>query len=103
MRLLARAVLVYVVVVEVLLAIGFICLLFGIEPASWFVDVVYRSVERTMAPFRGLFTAIQFGTGSNEEVRPTIESSIPFAMIAYGIVGLAAHDLAEWIGRRRRT
>ncbi|MFW2332410.1 hypothetical protein [Ilumatobacter sp.] len=101
--LLAMAVFVYVMVVEVILAIGFVCLLFGIEPASWFVDVVYRSVDRTMQPFRWIFTAIEFGTGSNEEVQPRIESAMVFAMIVYGIIALAAHDLAEWVGRPRRS
>ena len=66
------------------------------------VDLVYRTVDRTMQPFRGLFTAIEFGTGSTEDVRPTVESSIVFAMIVYGIIALAAHDLAEWLGRSRR-
>jgi hypothetical protein len=87
---------------EVVLLIGFVFLLIGIEPSSWFVDLVYRTVDRTMQPFRGLFTAVEFGTGSTEEVRPTIESSIVFAMIVYGIIALAAHDFAEWLGRSRR-
>lgn len=100
-RLLANVVFVYVLVVEAILLIGFVCLLFGIEPASWFVDVVYRSVDRTMQPFRWLFTAIEFGTGSSEEVQPRIESAIVFAMVVYGIIALAAHDLAEWVGRPR--
>lgn len=101
-RLLATAIFFYVMLVEVVLLVGFVCLLVGIEPSSWFVDWVYRSVDRTMQPFRGLFTSIQFGTGSTEEVRPTVESSIVFAMIVYGIIALAAHDLAEWLGRPGR-
>jgi len=102
-RVIAMLVFAYVMVVELILIVGFLCLLFGIEPASWFVDVVYRSVDRTMQPFRSLFTAIEFGTGSTDEVQPRIESSIVFAMIVYGIIALAAHDLAEWLGRPRRT
>jgi len=101
-RFLANAIFLYVVVVEVLLLIGFICLVVGLEPASWFVDVVYRSVDRTMQPFRGMFTAIEFGTGANQEVRPTVESSIMFAMIVYGIIALASRDLVDWLGRPRR-
>ena len=101
-RLIATAIFWYVMLLEVVLAIGFVCLLVGIEPSSWFVDLVYRTVDRTMQPFRGLFTAIEFGTGSTEDVRPTVESSIVFAMIVYGIIALAAHDLAEWLGRSRR-
>ena len=36
------------------------------------------------------------------EVEPVVESSVLFAMVIYGIIGLAAHDLVEWIGRPRR-
>ena len=101
-RWVAMAIYLYVMLIEVILVIGFVCLLFGVEPASWFADWVYRSVERTMQPFSGIFTAIEFGTGSTDEVMPTIESSILFAMIVYGIIALAAHDLIEWLGRPRR-
>ncbi len=101
-RLIATAIFIYVMLVEIVLSIGFVFLLFGIEPSSWFVDVVYRTVDRTMQPFRGLFTAIEFGTDSPAEVQPAVESSIVFAMIVYGIIALAAHDMAEWLGRPRR-
>ena len=101
-RWLALAIYLYVMVIEVILLIGFVMLLFGVEPSSWFADWIYRSVDRTMQPFRGIFAAIEFGTGSSEEIEPTIESSIPFAMIVYGIIALAAHDLVEWIGQSRR-
>lgn len=100
-RVLTTVVFAYTLVIEVVLLIGFVCLLFGLEPSSWFVDWIYRIVERTMQPFRGVFSAIDYGTGSDEEVRPAIESSIPFAMIVYGILALFAHDLVEWLGRRR--
>ena len=98
-RLLSYAVFGYVMIVEVVLAIGFVCLLVGVEPASWFVDLVYRSVDRAMAPFRGMFPSTSLE--SSEEVDPILESSILFAMVVYGIIALAAHDLAEWIGRPR--
>lgn len=101
-RWLAIAVYVYVMLIEITLLIGFLLLLIGVEPASWFVDWVYRSVERTMQPFSGIFSAIEFGTGGAEQIEPTFESSIPFAMIVYGILALAAHDLVEWLGRPRR-
>ena len=101
-RWIAMAIYLYVVLIEIILAIGFVMLLFGVEPASWFADWIYRSVDRTMQPFRGIFSAIEFGTGSTDEVKPAIESAIPFAMIVYGIIALAAHDLVEWLGRPRR-
>ena len=102
-RVLAIAVFVYVMVIEVILVIGFVCLLFGIEPGSWFVDIVYRSVERTMQPFRWVFAEIEFATGTDDQIESRIESAMVFAMIVYGIIALAAHDFAEWAGRPRRA
>ncbi len=100
-RLLASAVFLSVLVIELVLLIGFVCLLFGIEPSTWLAEWVYRSVDRTMQPFRGIFTAVEFGTGGTTQVEPIVESSILFAMVVYGIVGLAAHDLIQWLGRSR--
>ena len=102
-RLLAYAVFVYVVIVEVTLLIGFVYLLVGAEPSNWLAEWIYRSVERTMQPFRGMFTAIEFGLNGTTQVEPVVESSILFAMVVYGIIALAAHDLVEWLGRPRRT
>jgi len=101
-RLLAGAVFVYVVVVEITLVIGFVCLLVGAEPSDWLAEWIYRSVDRTMQPFRGLFTAIEFGTDGATKIEPVIETSILFAMVVYGIIALAAHDLVAWIGRAGR-
>ena len=101
-RLIATVIFWYVMLLEVVLAIGFVFVLFGLDASTWFADLVYRTVERTMAPFRGVFTAIEYGTGSTEAVQPAIESSLVFAMIVYGIIALAAHDFAEWLGRPRR-
>ena len=102
-RLLAYAVFVYVVIVEVTLLIGFVCLLVGVEPSNWLAEWIYRSVDRTMQPFRGMFTAIEFGLGESSEIEPVVESSILFAMIVHGIIALAAHDLVQWLGRPRRS
>ena len=101
-RLLAAAVFVYVVIVEITLLIGFVCLLVGAEPSNWLAEWIYRSVDRTMRPFRGMFTAIEFGLNGTAEVEPVVESSILFAMVVYGIIALAAHDLVAWLGRSRR-
>jgi hypothetical protein len=101
-RLLAKVVFVYAVIIEITLLIGFVCLLFGLEPSTWLAEWIYRSVERTMQPFRGIYTAIEFGTGGTAEVEPVVEGSLLFAMVVYGIIALAAHDLLDWIGRPRR-
>lgn len=92
---------VYVVIVEVVLLIGFVCLLVGVEPSNWLAEWIYRSVDRAMGPYRGVFDSIEYG--ENGEVDSVVESSIPFAMMVYGIIALAAHDLLEWLGRPRRA
>ncbi len=100
-RLLANAMFIYVVIVEITLLIGFVFLLVGAEPSNWLAEWIYRSVDRAMRPFRGMFTAVEYGLNGTTPVEPVVESSIVFAMIVYGIIALAAHDLVEWIGRPR--
>jgi hypothetical protein len=100
--LLANAVFIYVVIVEITLLIGFGCLLVGAEPSNWLAEWIYRSVERTMQPFRGMFTAIDYGLNGTTEVEPVVESAILFAIVVYGIIALAAHDLVQWLGGSRR-
>lgn len=101
-RLLAKVVFVYAVIIEITLLIGFVCLLFGLEPSTWLAEWIYRSVERTMQPFRGMFTAIDYGLNGTTEVEPVVESAILFAIVVYGIIALAAHDLVQWLGGSRR-
>jgi uncharacterized protein YggT (Ycf19 family) len=79
----------YVLFVEVILSIGFFLLLFGSNPTSSFVDWIYRSLDRVMEPFRGIFTPIQLGTTAGNQVESIFETSVLFAMVAYGILGLA--------------
>jgi hypothetical protein len=97
------AVLVYVVVVEVILAIGFVCLLVGAEPSNWLTETVYRSVARAFQPLRGTFGALETGTTGAGAVEPVVETSILFAMVVYGIIALAAHDLVQWLAGPRRA
>lgn len=96
-RVVTAAIYVYVVIVEVVLAAGFVCLLVGIEPSSWLADWIYRSVERVMSPYRGLFGALEVTSERTGDVEPVVETSLLFAMIVYGIVALAAHDLIGWL------
>ena len=91
----------YLVVVEIILLVGFVMILVGVEPSSWLTEWLYVAVERTMQPFRGAFTTLELADPEvASEVEPTVESSIVFAMIVYGILALAAHDLVEWLGSR---
>ena len=71
---------VWVVVSLVMLFLAFTLLLFGANPDAGFAQWVYRSVERTMAPFRGLFEPVVFNGDS------VLDTSLLFAMIIYGLV-----------------
>jgi uncharacterized protein YggT (Ycf19 family) len=89
----------WVVVNLVLLFLAFILRLLGANPEAGFADWVYRSVERTMAPFRGLFEPIALTDQS------VLDTSLLFAMIVYGIVAMFLHAALGWlterIGQRR--
>jgi hypothetical protein len=89
----------YVIAVEIILALGFFLLLLGANPTSSFVEWVYRSLDRTMAPFRGIFEPIELGVTSND-VPSIFETSVLFAMIVYGIVAIVIHTLLMWINSR---
>jgi uncharacterized protein YggT (Ycf19 family) len=81
----------------VLLFLSFILELFGANPTAGFVDWVYRSTQRAMAPFRGIFEPI---TLSDKSV---LDVSVLFAMIVYGFVGLGLHLAIEWLTRMLRA
>jgi hypothetical protein len=89
----------YVLLVEVILTIGFFLLLLGANPSSSFVSWVYRSLDRAMRPFRGIFEPIELGTTGNN-VPSVLETSVLFAMIVYGIVALAVHTVLSWLNGR---
>ena len=95
-RLMTWVVYAYVVIVEIILFLGFLLLLFGANPASSFVEWVYRSVDRAMRPFRGIFEPIELGVTGND-VPSVFESSIVFAMVIYGLVALALSGLIHWL------
>lgn len=91
----------YLLVVEIVLVLAFFLLLFGANPTSGFVEWVYRSADRAMEPFRGIFPTIELGTTS-QEVEAVFEPSIVFAMVIYGIVAVALHAFIMWLGDRIR-
>jgi uncharacterized protein YggT (Ycf19 family) len=90
----------WVVVNLVLLFLAFILRLLGANPAAGFADWVYRSVEQTTAPFRGLFEQIELTDQS------VLDTSLLFAMIVYGLVALFLKAALDWlsdrIGERRQ-
>ena len=90
----------YVVVVLIVLTMGFFLLLFGANPTSSFVEWVYRSMERAMEPFRGIFTPIDLGTTAGGEVNAVLDTSVLFAMIIYGILAVVGQQVVAWLTSR---
>ena len=86
----------FLVAVEIVLALGFLLLLFGASPTASFVEWVYRNLERAMAPFRGMFAPIELGTTGND-VEAVFDTSVLFAMVVYGIVAMLLHTLIAWL------
>jgi uncharacterized protein YggT (Ycf19 family) len=88
---------IWVAITLVLLFLSLILELFGANPTAGFVDWVYRSTERAMAPFRGIFEPITFSDQS------VLDVSVLFAMIVYGFVALGLHFAIEWLTRMLRA
>jgi uncharacterized protein YggT (Ycf19 family) len=79
----------FVIVALIILLFGFFLQLFGANPHAPFAQWLYRGLRRVMAPFRGLFEPVEL------DGRSVLDVSILFAMLVYGIVGLALHALIE--------
>ena len=84
----------FVTVALIVLTFGVFLLLVGANPDAAFAEWVYRSLDRVMAPFRGLFESIQLNG------RSVLDVSVLFAMIVYGIVALALRALIDWLTYR---
>jgi uncharacterized protein YggT (Ycf19 family) len=93
-RVLTCLVYAFVVIALVILMVGFFLLLFGADPEAPFAEWWYRSLDRVMAPFRGIFESLDLSGDS------VLDTSVLFAMIVYGIVGLFLHQLIEWLADR---
>jgi hypothetical protein len=85
---------VWLIVNLVLLVLAFILLLLGANPTASFVEWVYRSVGRTMAPFRGMFEPIQLNGES------VLDTSLLFAMIVYSLATLFLRFAIDWVSAR---
>jgi Na+-translocating ferredoxin:NAD+ oxidoreductase RnfA subunit len=90
-RILLWIVYVWVVLNLVLLFLAFWLQLLGANPQAGFTEWVYRSVSRTMAPFRGIFEPIALSDQS------VLNTSLLFAMIIYIVVALLLHAGIDWL------
>jgi uncharacterized protein YggT (Ycf19 family) len=81
----------WVIIDLVLLALAFVLLLLGASPDAGFVEFVYRSVQRVMAPFRGMFEPVPLNGDS------VLDTSLLFAMIVYTFVALFLRWAIDWL------
>lgn len=68
----------------VLLSLRFVLKLFGANPASGFVDVIYSITNILTAPFDNIFGVTRSATG---EVSSVFEPSIIVAALVYALIG----------------
>jgi uncharacterized protein YggT (Ycf19 family) len=87
----------WVAVSIVLLFLAFLLQLLGADPSAGFVEFVYRSTRRAMAPFRGIFEPVVL---SDESV---LDVSILFAIIVYCFVALGLGIALDWISDKLRA
>jgi uncharacterized protein YggT (Ycf19 family) len=85
----------FVIAALLILAFGFILLLFAANPDAPFTQWIYRHLADTMEPFRGIFPQAETSAGS------TLDISILFAMFVYSLVGLGMRSLIDWLTYRR--
>jgi uncharacterized protein YggT (Ycf19 family) len=86
----------YFILAVIVLVLAFFLQLFNASETASFTEWVYRSANRVMDPFRGIFPSKTTGVGS------VIDFSMLFGIIIYGIVALLLHSLIEWLDYRIR-
>lgn len=74
-----------------LLLLTFLLLLAGANPTASFAEWVYRSTQRSMAPFRGLFEPVLLSDQS------VLDTSVLFAAIVYVVAALLLRGLLDWL------
>jgi uncharacterized protein YggT (Ycf19 family) len=79
----------------VLLAIRFVLLLLGANPASAFVALMYGLTQPLTAPFQGIFGEPTVGAS-------VVEWASIVAMICYGLVGFGLNRLVDVVAKPAR-
>lgn len=96
-RLLAGLINFFVGIAEIFLGLRVLLRLFGANAEVGFVRWVYDSSGVLLDPFRGIFPTREIAPGS------FIDFSALFAMLVYGIVGLAFLSLVVYLTPREAT
>ncbi len=83
-----------VVINAVILVMAFVLRLLGANPDADFTQWVYRSADRSMGPFRGIFPARQVSDDS------VFDSSLLFAAVMYVIAAVLIDSVLHWLKAR---
>ena len=84
----------FVLAALIILLIAFFLRLFGANTGNSFTDWIYRSADRIMEPFRGIFPTKQLDSKS------VLDYSLLFAVIMYAIFALVAHWVVHVVSRK---
>jgi uncharacterized protein YggT (Ycf19 family) len=87
----------WVAITIVLLFLAFLLQLLGADPSAGFVEFIYRSTARAMAPFRGIFESVPLSDNS------VLDISILFAIIVYSFVALGVGIALDWVTGKLQT
>lgn len=93
-RLLAGLINFFVAIAQIFLGLRVLLRLFGANDEVAFVQWVYESSGVLLEPFRGIFPTQEVVPGS------VIDFSALFAMLIYGLIGLAFLSLVRYLAPR---
>lgn len=81
----------FVALVEIFLVLRVALRFFAANPDNGFVQFIYNSSDVLLQPFRGIFPATNIG---NNHI---VDFTALFAMVVYGLFGLALAALLWWL------
>lgn len=84
----------YLLLEVIVLTLAFFLLLFNASTEADFTQWVYRSADRALEPFRGIFPSATADNGS------VLDFAVLFAIIVYGILAMVAQSVVHWIDRK---
>src|SRR5690349_17118497 len=83
----------YFVLAVIILVLDFFLLLFNASADAEFTQWVYRSADRVLEPFRGIFPSHTAENGS------VVDFAVLFAIIMYGILAMVVNTVVAFFDR----
>ena len=87
----------YFMLAVIILTLDFFLLLFNASADASFTQWVYRSADRVLEPFRGIFPSETADSGS------VVDFAVLFAIVVYGILAMLVHGVVDWIDGKIRA